>query len=94
MLTKIESSAMPTIQKTINGADASLRGAFAFGTVIDFTVKAPRMLGASAVVLRACKDGGASPVPTSQIIYNQAILDGIAKSAELGREIEIEIPNI
>ena len=44
--------------------------------------------------LDACKDGGASPVPTSQIIYNQAILDGIAKSAELGREIEIEIPNI
>ena len=26
--------------------------------------------------------------------YNQAILDGIAKSANLGREIEIEIPQI
>ena len=35
-----------------------------------------------------------APVPTSQIIYNQAILDGIARSAELGREIEIEIPEI
>ena len=58
MLTRIESSAMPTIQKKINGADASLRGAFAFGEVIDFTVKVPRSLGASAVVLRICKDGG------------------------------------
>ena len=44
--------------------------------------------------LDACKNGGKAPVPTSQIIYNQAILDGIAKSAELGREIEIEIPQV
>jgi predicted dehydrogenase len=44
--------------------------------------------------LDACKNGGKAPVPTSQIIYNQAILDGIAKSARLGREIEIEIPQI
>ena len=44
--------------------------------------------------LDACKNGTPAPVPSSQIIYNQAILDGIAKSAELGREIEIEIPEI
>ena len=44
--------------------------------------------------LDACKNGGAAPVPSSQILYNQAILDGIAKSAELGREIEIEIPEV
>lgn len=44
--------------------------------------------------LDACKNGTPAPVPTSQIIYNQAIIDGIAKSAELGREIEIEIPEI
>ena len=42
----------------------------------------------------ACKNGGTAPIPTSQILYNQAILDGIVKSAELGREIEIEIPEI
>ncbi len=42
----------------------------------------------------AVKEGGTAPVPSSQIIYNQAIIDGIAKSAELGREIEIEIPEI
>ncbi len=35
-----------------------------------------------------------SPVPTSQIIYNQAIISGIAESSDLGREIEIEIPEI
>ena len=44
--------------------------------------------------LDACKNGGTAPVPTSQILYNQAILDGIAKSADLGREIEINIPEI
>ena len=44
--------------------------------------------------LDACKNGTAAPVPTSQILYNQAIIDGIAKSAEIGREIEIELPEI
>ncbi|MBQ8813143.1 MAG: Gfo/Idh/MocA family oxidoreductase [Lachnospiraceae bacterium] len=42
--------------------------------------------------LDAVKNGTEAPVPTSQILYNQAILDGIFKSAEAGREIEIEIP--
>ena len=35
-----------------------------------------------------------APVPSSQILYNQAIIDGIAKSSECGREVEIEIPEI
>ncbi|MBR5112672.1 MAG: Gfo/Idh/MocA family oxidoreductase [Clostridia bacterium] len=42
----------------------------------------------------AVKEGGAAPVPSSEILYNQAIIDGISRSAELGREIEIEIPEI
>ncbi len=42
----------------------------------------------------AVKTGGAAPVPSSQIIYNQAIIDGIARSAKLGREVTIEIPEI
>ena len=42
----------------------------------------------------AIKNGGSSPIPSSQIIYNQAILDGIARSAELGCEVKIEIPEI
>ena len=44
--------------------------------------------------LDAVKNGDSAPVPTSQIIYNQAIIDGIIKSAKLGREIEIEVPEI
>ena len=44
--------------------------------------------------LDAIKQGTPAPVPSSEIIYNQAIIDGIAKSAELGREIEIVIPEI
>ncbi len=42
----------------------------------------------------AVKEGGEPPVPSSQILYNQAIIDGISRSAELGREIELEIPEI
>ena len=44
--------------------------------------------------LDACKFGTAAPVPSSEILYNQIIIDGIAKSATLGREITIEIPEI
>jgi predicted dehydrogenase len=42
----------------------------------------------------AVKDGGKPTVPSSQAIINQAIIDGIIKSNELGHEIEIEIPEI
>ena len=42
----------------------------------------------------AIKNGGSATVPSSEIIYNQAIIDGIVKSAELGKEVEIEIPEI
>ena len=44
--------------------------------------------------LDAIKEGTEAPVPSSQILYNQAIIDGIAKSAECGREVEIVIPEI
>ncbi len=44
--------------------------------------------------LDAAKNGTPAPVPTSQILYNQAIIDGIAKSNACGHEIEIEIPEI
>ena len=44
--------------------------------------------------LDACKNGTPAPVPSSQILYNQAIIDGIAKSAIAGKEIAIEIPEI
>lgn len=44
--------------------------------------------------LDAIKYNRPAPVPSSQIIYNQAIIDGIAKSAEAGHEVEIVIPEI
>lgn len=44
--------------------------------------------------LDACKNGTKAPVPTEQIIINQAIIDGIVKSSKLGHEINIEIPKI
>lgn len=44
--------------------------------------------------LDAIKNGGKAPVPSSEIIYNQAILDGIVKSNKINREIDIEIPEI
>ena len=44
--------------------------------------------------LDAIKNGGTAPVPSSQIILNQAIIDGIVKSSKAGKELEIEIPEI
>ena len=44
--------------------------------------------------LDAIKNGTEPPVPSSQILYNQAIIDGIVKSAQQGREITIQIPKI
>lgn len=59
MLTRLSSSAdaLPTIRKFADGKDASSRGAFPCGTIIEFTVEVPRALGASAVVLRMAADG-------------------------------------
>ena len=44
--------------------------------------------------LDACKNGTPAPVPSSQILYNQANIDGIVKSANAGHEVKIEIPEI
>ena len=59
-------------------------------------LKAPKGLFEMKVrsFLDAVKEGGKAPVPSSQILYNQAIIDGIGKSAAAGREIEIVIPEI
>lgn len=42
----------------------------------------------------AVKNNGKPPIPSSQIVINQAIIDGLVKSAELGKEIEINIPEV
>ena len=39
----------------------------------------------------AVKTGGKAPIPTSQIIYNQAIIDGIIRSAACGHEVEVNL---
>ena len=44
--------------------------------------------------LDAVKTGGKAPVPSSEILYNQAIIDYICKSAECGHELKVEIPEI
>ena len=44
--------------------------------------------------ITAVREGGKAPVPTSQIIKNQAIIDGIMRSAACGREVEIVLPEI
>ena len=44
--------------------------------------------------LDAVKTNGPAPVPTSQILYNQAIIDGINRSAACGREVEIQFAEI
>lgn len=45
----------------------------------------------SEVFVRAVTN---APVLTDEIIYNQAILDGIERSSECGHEVAIEIPEI
>ncbi len=42
----------------------------------------------------AIQNGGGPTVPSSEIVYNQAIIDGIVRSAALGKEINIEIPEV
>ena len=42
----------------------------------------------------AIQTGGKPTVPSCEIVYNQAIIDGIVRSAAAGKEIEIEIPEV
>ncbi len=44
--------------------------------------------------LDAIHSGGKAPISSSEIIYNQAIIDHIVKSAKLGHEIPVVIPEI
>lgn len=40
----------------------------------------------------AIKEGTPAPVPSSQILYNQAIIDAIVESAKIGHEVEVKLP--
>lgn len=44
--------------------------------------------------INAVQTNGKAPVPSSEILYNQAIIDAIVKSADCGHEVEVQIPEI
>jgi len=44
--------------------------------------------------VNAVENGLPAPIPTSQIIYNQAIISGILESGRLGHEVEVVIPEV
>lgn len=44
--------------------------------------------------INAVQTGGKAPVPSSEIVYNQAIIDAIVKSAESGHEMEVTVPEV
>jgi predicted dehydrogenase len=39
----------------------------------------------------AVRKGGSAPIPTSEIIYNQAIIDGIIRSSAAGQEVAVDL---
>lgn len=42
----------------------------------------------------AVQNNGPAPIPTIQSVYNQAIVDGIYRSSQLGKEVEIVLPKL
>ncbi|MFC4778652.1 Gfo/Idh/MocA family protein [Paenibacillus sp. GCM10023252] len=42
----------------------------------------------------AIRDGKPAPIPGADILYNQAIIDGVLRSAASRREVEIHIPEL
>ncbi|MBQ8495443.1 MAG: Gfo/Idh/MocA family oxidoreductase [Clostridia bacterium] len=76
-----------TVYKTVAGEPVSYQ-------VPLFEDDTPCFVTKLRTFVDAVKEGGKAPVPSSEILYNQAIIDGICRSAELGREIEIDIPEI
>ena len=79
-----------TIYKTVAGSEVQYEV-----PLIKRPAGAPSLLDLKLrAFVDAIKEGGTATVPSSEIVYNQAIIDGIIKSAELGREIEIAIPEV
>jgi predicted dehydrogenase len=42
----------------------------------------------------AIRTNGPAPIPTIQSVYNQAIVDGIYRSSQAGKEVEIALPEL
>ncbi len=53
----LEEDLLPVVEKTVKGIDVSNRNAFPLDTELIFSVRVPRKLGASSVVLRLWRDG-------------------------------------
>ncbi len=59
---------------------------------IKSTVKGDNFYSKCRAFCDAVRDDGPSPIPWQEIIYNQAIIDGIIRSSELKREVDVVIP--
>ncbi|PZE21576.1 Gfo/Idh/MocA family protein [Paenibacillus xerothermodurans] len=42
----------------------------------------------------AIQEGRPAPIPAEEVLLNQAIIDGVIRSSALGREVEIQIPEL
>ncbi len=85
MLKKIVDPALPVIKKMVKDRDVSARGAFAAGNVITFFVETPRRLGASAVVLRLCRDGDADRDMPLTFVKTEGGIDRYTLSLDTGK---------
>ena len=52
------------------------------------------MIDRLEIFVDAVEQGLPAPIPTSQIIYNQAIIDGIIRSCQCGHEVEVHVEEI
>ena len=53
-----------------------------------------RFLGKVKAFTDAIATGGSAPIPTIESVYNQAIVDGIYRSSQAGKEVEIILPKL
>ena len=58
---------------------------------LDHNVKTNLFFDKVRSFIDAILTGGSAPIPTSQIIYNQAIIDGIIRSSQSGHEVEVDL---
>ena len=75
-----------TVYKTVAGSEISYE--------VPMVEKTDLFYKKVRAFVDAAKDGGEPTVPTSQAVINQAIIDGLVRSAKLGREVSIEIPEV
>lgn len=75
------------IYKTLAGSEVEIE-------IPERTNKEDNFYNKIRLFVDAVKYGKPAPVPSSQILYNQAIIDGIARSAKAGKEIVLDIPEV